>query len=101
MVWMNFKKQVKQSLSDFFEIPGDIMLDLPRIVIIGNLKVFIENHRGILEYLPESVRIRLAEGEVCITGEKLMLRTIVADEICIEGRISGLSFRPFLKGDGR
>lgn len=101
MVWRDFKKQVKQSLSGFFEIPGDIMLDLPRIVIIGNLKVFIENHRGILEYSPEAVRIGLAEGEVCITGEKLMLRTILADEICIGGQISGLSFRLSLKGDGR
>lgn len=97
MVWRDFKKRVKRSLADFFEIPGDILLNLPRVVLVGNLKVFIENHQGILEYSPGTVRIRLTEGEMCITGEKLILRSIVTDEICVEGQIRGLQFK--LKDD--
>jgi sporulation protein YqfC len=92
MIWRDFKKQVKRSLTDFFEIPGDVLLNLPKIVLVGNLKVFIENHRGVLEYSPETIRIKLAEGELCVTGEELMLRSIITDEVCIEGKINGLSF---------
>ncbi|WP_066636509.1 sporulation protein YqfC [Desulfolucanica intricata] len=92
MAWRNIKKRVKQRVSDLLEIPNDIMLDLPKIVLVGNLQVFIENHKGIVEYSPEVIRINVGEGEVVVTGEELMLRNILMDEICVEGRIKGLNF---------
>lgn len=93
MAWRKFKKRGKQQMSEFLEIPNDVMLDLPRIVLMGNLQAFIENHRGILEYTPEAVRIAIVEGELEITGEKLILRNILPDEICVEGMIKTISFK--------
>ena len=66
------------------------MLNLPRIVLIGNLQVFIENHKGIIEYTPEIIRIIIDEGELSITGNDLLLRNIMVDEIIIEGKIKRL-----------
>lgn len=86
----DFRKKFKKQLSDFFEIPSDVMLDLPKIVLVGNLQIFIENHRGIAEYTLEKVRIKVGEGEVGITGHNLTLRNIKADEICVEGQITSL-----------
>lgn len=88
----DFHKRFKKQLSDFFEIPSDVMLDLPKIVLVGNLQVFIENHRGIVEYSLEKVRIKVGEGEVGITGRNLTLRNIRTDEICVEGQITSLNF---------
>jgi len=68
------------------------MLDLPRIVLVGNLQVFVENHRGILEYTPQVVRINTPGGELQITGNDLMLRNILPDEICVEGEVAGITF---------
>jgi len=56
------------------------------------LQVFIENHRGIVEYTSEKVRVKVGDGEVGITGGNLMLRNIKTDEICVEGTISSLIF---------
>jgi len=47
MYWAEFKKHIKKQTANFLEILNDVMLDLPRIVLVGNLQVFIENHRGI------------------------------------------------------
>ncbi|SHK79611.1 sporulation protein YqfC [Desulforamulus aeronauticus] len=88
----DLQRKFKKQFSDFFEIPRDIMLDLPKIVLVGNLQVFIENHRGIVEYTVEKVRIKVGEGEVGITGHDLMLRNIKMDEICVEGHIKSLCF---------
>jgi len=55
MSWSDYKKKIKRQFSEFLEIPGDVMLDLPKIVLVGNIKIFIENHRGILEYTTEKV----------------------------------------------
>jgi sporulation protein YqfC len=69
------------------------MLNLPRVVLMGNLQAFIENHRGILEYTPQIVRIGIEEGELEITGENLILRNILPDEICVEGMIKNVTFK--------
>lgn len=92
MTWKDLKNRFKKRFSDYLELPGDIMLDLPKIVLMGNLQVFIENHRGIQEYNPQLVRVVVNDRVVEVTGEGLTLRNILADEICVEGRIDSLSF---------
>jgi sporulation protein YqfC len=92
MAWKDLKNKVKRQLSDCLELPGDIMLDLPKIVLVGNLQVFIENHRGIQEYNPCLVRVVVRDKVIEVTGENLTLRNIMPDEICVEGQISGLAF---------
>lgn len=91
MSFKDFQRKFKKQFSDFFEIPSDVMLDLPKIVLVGHLQVFIENHRGIVEYTSEKVRIMVGDGEVGIVGQNLMLRNIKTDEICVEGQIKGLT----------
>ncbi len=92
MAWKDLKGKVKKQFSEFLEIPGDVMLDLPKIILIGNIQLFIENHRGIIEYTPEVVRISVQEGELAVSGEDLMLRNILPDELCVEGKIKSLNF---------
>lgn len=92
MSWNDYKKKIKRQVSDFLEIPGDVMLDLPKIVLVGNIKIFIENHRGIIEYTTEKVRVNVMEDEVAITGENLLLRNVLPDELCVEGKIKSISF---------
>lgn len=92
MVWDDMRRKVKKQFSDLLEIPGDVLLDLPRIVLMGNLQVQIENHRGIQEYTPRLVRISIGKGMLELTGEDLVLRTIMTDEILVEGKIQSLSF---------
>ncbi|MHB8158555.1 MAG: sporulation protein YqfC [Desulfocucumaceae bacterium] len=92
MSWRDFKKRLKRQMSDVLEIPSDIMLDLPKMVMVGDIQLFIENHRGIIEYSRESIRINVGDYEVAVVGEDLLLRNILPDEICLEGRIKSVNF---------
>ena len=92
MAWLDFKKKMKRHMSDILEIPNDIMMDLPKIVLVGDFQLFIENHRGIVEYTVEIVRINVGDYELEVTGENLLLRNILPDEICLEGRIISVRF---------
>lgn len=92
MAWRDVKRKVKRQISEILEIPGDVALDLPKIILFGNIQLYIENHRGILEYSPEGVRVSVGEGEVMVEGENLILRNILPDELCVEGRIFSLRF---------
>ncbi|MGI6490835.1 MAG: sporulation protein YqfC [Peptococcaceae bacterium] len=92
MGWRDVRKKIKRQFSEVMELPGDVVLDLPKITLIGNIQLFIENHRGIIEYSTERVRISAGNGEVTITGDNLLLRNILPEELCIEGRLKSVSF---------
>jgi sporulation protein YqfC len=92
MGWRDFQRKVKRQFSEAMELPGDVILNLPKIIMVGNIQLFIENHRGIIEYTSEGVRVSVGEGEVTVIGENLMLRNILPDELCVEGKIRSLSF---------
>ncbi|MBO8136715.1 MAG: sporulation protein YqfC [Desulfotomaculum sp.] len=90
MAWRDVKKRIKRQVSDFLEIPSDVMLDLHKTVLVGDMQVFIENHRGIVEYTSETVRVIVGDGEMAVIGENLTLRNITSDEIIVEGKIKEL-----------
>jgi sporulation protein YqfC len=83
---------IKRKISDALDLPRDIILNIPRVTITGRIAVFLENHKGIVEYDSQSVKINTPVGIVSITGEDLLIKTIIADEITIEGRITAVEF---------
>ncbi|MGE5509181.1 MAG: sporulation protein YqfC [Chitinophagales bacterium] len=87
------RERLARRVADLFELPKDVILDLPSVTLIGNLQCFIENHRGIIEYLPERVRINTTRGEVVVSGRNLAIGSISQDEIVVEGRLTGFTFQ--------
>lgn len=81
------KQRVKQWMTRSLELPADVVMDLPRITMIGHLHIYIENHRGVKKFTNEELRLNLQHGEVLITGEDFVLKTILPEEILVEGKI--------------
>jgi sporulation protein YqfC len=76
-----------ERLGDLLELPQEIMLNLPQVSLVGNDYFRIENHRGIIEYRPDLIRINTSKGEVAVRGQKLQIRVIITEEIIISGKI--------------
>lgn len=74
-------------LAGSMELPREVMLDVPRVVMIGALQVHVENHKGILEYSPTRVRVRTRDGIVTVSGRRLKLGRIGREELTIDGRV--------------
>jgi sporulation protein YqfC len=70
-------KKLQHQIAGFLEIPTDVMLDLPKITLIGNLQLYIENHRGIIEYRPEDIRISVSTGELEVSREEIYLDGVI------------------------
>lgn len=86
------RKGKLQSLAGFLEIPQDIVMDLPRITMLGNKQLLVENHKGIIEYTPSLVRIKLSQGELYILGETLTLGNLQAEQILVEGVVQKVNY---------
>ncbi|MZP28801.1 sporulation protein YqfC [Heliobacterium undosum] len=92
MAWERGKQRLQKALAGFLEMPKDVLLDYPKITMIGNVQLVLENHRGIVEYADERIRIGITGGQLEIIGEQLVLRTILPEELVVEGRIRQLNY---------
>ena len=78
--------------ADFFELPSEIVLDLPRLVLTGKQRLMIENHRGIKEYTKERIRLSTPVGKLKISGAELEILTIDQEQVEIKGRIDQIEW---------
>ncbi len=86
------KKGHLQNLARLLEIPQDIVMDLPRITMLGNKQLLIENHKGIIEYTSSLVRIKLNQGELVVSGNNLILGNLQLEQILIEGTVGEIKY---------
>ena len=83
---------LKTLIGAVVDLPKDLVLTLPRITLVGDLQLVIENHRGIEDFDGSHVRIALERGTLVIKGDNLTLRSIHTDEIVVDGSIKALLF---------
>ncbi|MBC8014191.1 MAG: sporulation protein YqfC [Sporomusaceae bacterium] len=86
------KNRQWQRLAGILEIPQDIILDLPRITMLGNKQLLIENHKGIIEYTPSLLRIKLSQGELIVKGKDLILANLQIEQILVEGTVGEIKY---------
>jgi len=87
------KKRNKPSrLDEILEIPSELSTNNPKITILGFEKVYIENHKGILEYQDFFIRLNTYIGIININGFNLKLEEMTTDDILVIGRIDSVDF---------
>ena len=69
------------------ELPQDVMMDLPRITMIGHIHIYIENHRGLITFSDKELRLLLKQGQLLIKGKAFVIKAIMPEEILLEGKI--------------
>lgn len=53
------------------DMPQDLTMEMPRITMIGQLQMYIENHRGVLWFSNQELRLLLTKGQLLIRGQIL------------------------------
>ncbi len=91
------KQKFRKWTADMLDLPKDVIFDLPRITQIGNMQLYIENHRGVIHFTTNRLDLKLSVGKLEITGKDLVIRAILPEEVFIEGIIEDVRY---LQGDG-
>jgi sporulation protein YqfC len=93
------RERFGRGVADLFEIPTDIALNVPRITMIGNLQMIIENHRGLIEYSRELVRVGAGNGQIVVIGTELAVGSVLAEDLSVMGRFASVSFEEMGEDD--
>ncbi|KIL34611.1 sporulation protein YqfC [Cohnella kolymensis] len=91
---MRVSRKLRKWTATILDLPQDVVLDLPRVTMIGGLQLTVENHRGVVHFSPDSLRLAMDGGEMEVTGRDLVIRNIGAEEVFVEGQILGVQLHP-------
>lgn len=81
---------VLAKVSEMFDLPGEVGMGVPRVTVTGSHQVHVENHRGLLEYGPETIVANCAGLMVKIRGAKLEISAMSDLELVVTGVVSGV-----------
>ncbi|MBP1999166.1 sporulation protein YqfC [Paenibacillus shirakamiensis] len=87
-----FTRKLRKWSVDVLDLPQDLVFDLPRLTMIGNKQLLIENHLGVLHFSSEKLRLEINQGHLEVDGTGLMIKAIMPDEVLIEGFISNIQY---------
>ena len=85
-------ERLRSWMTKNMELPQDVMMDLPRITMIGQIHIYIENHRGLLAFSDKELRLLLKQGQLLIRGKAFVIKTILPEEILLEGKIDSVTY---------
>lgn len=83
---------VRKWMTKNMALPQDVMMDLPRITMIGQIHIYIENHRGLITFSDKELRLLLKQGQLLIRGNAFVIKTILPEEILLEGKIDQVTY---------
>jgi sporulation protein YqfC len=86
------KAGLKEKFAEMLELPKEIVLNIPKVTIVGNRDMMIENFKGIMEYEDTRIRVNTGAGVIRITGAGLLIREITSEDIIVSGEIHALEF---------
>lgn len=83
---------VKSNVIDKLDLPRDVVLDLPKIIVTGNNEITIENHKGIIIFDERQVKINTRVGLVNIYGEELEILFLGGSTISLRGKFKSVVY---------
>ena len=63
---------------------------LPILELVGQRRLLIENHQGVLSYAPNEIKIKVSYGCITVVGNELQLMEMSRVKLAICGIIDGL-----------
>lgn len=85
------KKRAWQNWIQGTELYGQPLPGVPLVELAGDGRVLIENHRGVLEYGLEHIRVKVSFGSLVVSGQNLHLRHMTQSRLVICGKVQGIS----------
>jgi len=87
------KVSIKEKMGEVLEIPKELVMDTGKLTIIGRKQLFIENHKGIVEYEDYRIKVNSKEGIIQLEGNRMDIKEITSEDIMVTGDIYSIQFQ--------
>ena len=77
--------------AEVFDLPADALAGLPKLELVGDGELRVENHKGILAYGQEEIHISGGVYLIKIVGQGMELRAMTGIELLITGKVTQIT----------
>ena len=85
-------ESVKKTLSEKLDISKDVILEVPKITIIGKEEITIEHHKGIIVFEKNIIRVNTKIKVIKIVGENFEIIYIGESTLSIKGEFISIEY---------
>lgn len=83
---------LRERAANVLDASKEIVLDVPKIVLLGNREAVIENYKAISDYTGERISIESNPMGMRIAGNDLEIRSITCETLFVTGKIEKIEF---------
>jgi len=87
---MGNKRSFIERMVTAVDLQDEPLPGLPLVEIAGERRVLIENHRGVMEYGTQTIRVKVKFGHICVCGSGLELSRMNRGQLVISGRVDAV-----------
>lgn len=84
--------RAKENITESLNLPKDIVFDIPKITIMGDGEVTIENHKGIVSFEDTKVKVNSRLGLIIVEGHKFKISFIGGTTLTITGKVKEIKY---------
>ncbi len=84
--------RTKQNIAEKLDLPRDIILNMPKIIVTGDSEIIIENHRGIVVFTETQVRVNSGMGLISIYGANFEILFMGGATITVGGKFKSIIY---------
>ncbi|KZL93888.1 sporulation protein YqfC [Clostridium magnum] len=84
--------RTKQNIADKLDLPRDIILNMPKITVTGDNEIIIENHKGVVLFGENQVKINSGVGLISIFGSRFEILFMGGSTITIGGKFKSIAY---------
>lgn len=75
----------REVIADKLNLPTEVILDIPRILVTSNREITIENHKGIIAFDKDEIKVNSKIGAIKVQGREFEILYIGSSTITING----------------
>lgn len=83
---------VTDTIVEALELPKDVVCGMPLFYACGNRELYIDNHKGILNYQSDFIVMKTKSCLIRIEGKELCIAFFSHDTVKITGQICKICF---------
>lgn len=90
---MDFRNAMMERLAIGADLPGEVGPGQSLVEIVGDRRVLIERHCGVVAYGCTEICVKVPHGILSVKGTGLMLARMTKDQLVITGSIEGIGIQ--------
>lgn len=91
-------QKTRENLAEHLDLPRDVLFNIPKISILGNNEITIENHKGIILFEDKQIKINTNIGLMSIYGSGFEILFIGGSTLTISGSFKSVAYEGNEKG---